>query len=200
MFFAVLFRAPPPPRPSVFYTVFLCFFDGKKHTVFAVLFLSLTVLLCFTCRSIYILRNMHIYGCVCVYTAVYTLCIPPKAVYTAYNVYTRGRLVYMPCRRPTRTLFHPVLSRLAPSSSSPPRGATRSRDCWRAHPAPTSDHLEMSDRAPNRGRRRVPSTERRRAPVRQWPLCSRTKRRASRARAPKNPDWGLASAGAGPLD
>ena len=40
MFFAVLFRAAPPlPRTFVFYTVFLCFFfDGKKHTVFAVLF------------------------------------------------------------------------------------------------------------------------------------------------------------------
>ena len=40
MFFAVLFRAAPPPRTFVF-TLF--FFDGKKHTVFAVLFLSLAV-------------------------------------------------------------------------------------------------------------------------------------------------------------
>ena len=43
MFFAVLFRAAHLPRTFVFTLFFSVFFDGKKHTVFAILFLSLTV-------------------------------------------------------------------------------------------------------------------------------------------------------------
>ena len=57
-------------------------------------------------NPLYIDTSIYTYmppNCI-VYTAVNTLCIQPKAVYTAYNVYTRGRLVYMPCRG--RTSIH----------------------------------------------------------------------------------------------